>query len=207
MLGLLLLPPLLGGAWLAERVVAVERATAGPVTLAAAEGDRLPDNYPRTAEAAPPIALVDQSGTRLEPAATTGRPVILTFAYAHCRTVCPGLVYAVRGAAERLGARTSALVVTLDPWRDTPSSLPSLAEAWRLDEIPGAHMLSGEIAEVLAIHEAYGLGAVRDEATGEITHPGLVFVLDAQGRVAFRFLNPPASWLVDAVARLEREAA
>lgn len=206
-LGALLLPPLLGGAWLAERAAAVERATAGPATLAAPEGERLPETYPRSADAAPAIRLLDQSGVRLEPAATAGRPTVVTFAYAHCRTVCPGLVYAVRGAAEKLGPRASALVVTLDPWRDTPSSLPSLAEAWGLDRLPQVHMLSGEVDEVLAIHAAYGLGAVRDEATGEITHPGLVFVLDGEGRIAYRFLNPPASWLVDAVARLEREPA
>lgn len=205
--GLLLLPPLLGVAWLAERVAAVRRATAGPATLAAPEGERLPEGYPRSSEAAPPIPLLDQHGARLEPSAIAGRPAIVTFAYAHCRTVCPGLVYSVRGAAERLGTRASALVVTLDPWRDTPSSLPSLAEAWGLGDIPGARMLSGGIEEVLAVHEGYGLGAVRDETTGEITHPGLVFVLDAEGRIAFRFLNPPASWLVDAVARLERERA
>lgn len=206
-LGALLLPPLLGGAWLAERAAAVERATAGPTTLAAPEGERLPENYPRSADEAPAIHLLDQSGVRLEPTATAGRPTVVTFAYAHCRTVCPGLVYAVRGAAERLGPRASALVVTLDPWRDTPSSLPSLAEAWGLDRLPQVHMLSGDVDEVLAVHAAYGLGAVRDEATGEITHPGLVFVLDRDGRIAYRFLNPPASWLVDAVVRLEREPA
>ena len=206
LLGAIALPPLLAAGWLAERASAIDRAAAGPVALSAAEGEKLPATYPRSADPAPPIRLVDQSGARLDPASLAGRPALVTFAYAHCRTVCPGLVNAVKGASETLGTRTSTLVVTLDPWRDTPSALPGLAQAWSLDR-PGTHLLSGEIDEVVAVQAAYGLGSVRDESTGEITHPGLVFVLDGEGRIAYRFLNPPASWLVDAVSRLERERA
>ena len=206
LLGAVALPPLLLAGWLAERSAAIERASAGPLALSAAEGERLPPAYPRGADPAPAIRLVDQRGARLDPAALAGRPTLVTFAYAHCRTVCPGLVNSVKGASERLGGRASTLIVTLDPWRDTPSALPGLAAAWQLDR-PGVHLLSGAVDEVVAVQVAYGLGSVRDESTGEITHPGLVFVLDGEGRIAYRFLNPPASWLVDAVARLEREPA
>ncbi len=207
LLGAVALPPLLAGAWLIERRAEIARLSAGPVALSAAEGEPLPAAYPRSFDPAPAIPLVDQHGARLEPAALAGKPAIVTFAYAHCATVCPGLVRSVRLAGERAGPRATALFVTLDPWRDTPSSLPTLAQAWGVAAVPGARLLSGAVEEVLAVHEAYGLGAVRDEATGEITHPGLVFVLDGEGRIAFRFLNPPASWLVGAVARLERERA
>ncbi len=66
-------------------------------------------------------------------------------------------------------------------------------------------MLSGEVETVNAVLAQWGAGGNRDEATGEISHPGLIFVLDEQSRIAFRFLNPPRGWLIDAVARLHRE--
>lgn len=200
-------PPLLATFWLAERVQAIERGLSSSTALAAEEGERLPVAYPRASDPAPAVDLVDQSGERFSSSRFTGKPALVTFAYAHCQTVCPGLVHAVRGAAEQLGERVTSVVITLDPWRDTPSSLPALAKAWGFARSPGLRLLSGEIDEVLAVHSGYGLQPSRDPATGEIGHPGLVFVLDREGRIAYRFLNPPASWLVDAVGRLASEAS
>jgi protein SCO1/2 len=199
-------PPLLAMFWLADRVEARERGLSASTALAADEGDRLPAAYPRASDPAPAIELVDQRGENFSSSEFAGRPALVTFAYAHCQTVCPGLVYAVRGAAEQLGDRATPVVITLDPWRDTPSSLPALARAWGFDRSPGLRLLSGEIEEVLAVQHGYGMQPSRDAATGEIGHPGLVFVLDPEGRIAYRFLNPPASWLVDAVGRLASEA-
>jgi hypothetical protein len=60
---------------------------------------------------------------------------------------------------------------------------------------------------VVAAAEAYEVGFARDEKTGAITHPGLVMVLDAEGRIAYRFLGPPAHWLIAAARRLEPDPA
>lgn len=128
---------------------------------------------------------------------------MLTFAYAHCETMCPVIVQTVRRAAETLGPEAaSTVVVTLDPWRDTPRSLPGLHESWHLDRLRDAQVLSGPVTAVTAVHEDYNVGAVRDTSNGEISHPALVYVLDARGRIAYRFNNPPAAWIVDAVRRL-----
>ena len=54
-----------------------------------------------------------------------------------------------------------------------------------------------------AAAEAWQVGFARDESTGEITHPGLVLMLDGEGRIAYRFLGPPAHWLIEAARRLE----
>lgn len=206
LLGALAIAPAAFALWLGNRVSAIDRAATAAVALAAPEGDALPEGYPRTSEPAPALGLVDQSGNRLDLGALAGRPVLLTFAYAHCATMCPVLVTSLRRAANTLDDRATAVFVTLDPWRDTPSALPTLIQTWGLAELPAVHLLSGSVDEVLAVHESYGISGVRDEKTGEISHPGLVFVLDREGRIAYRFLSPPASWLVDAVTRLEREA-
>lgn len=164
----------------------------------------LPEDYPRRAEVAPPLHLVDQAGETFDLSTVRGRPVFLTFAYGHCVTVCPQLVKAMRTAREHYpGPPPAAVVVTLDPWRDRPSSLPGLARAWNLERRSGGYMLSGEIDDVVAAANAYDVGFVRDAQSGQIDHAGLVFVLDAEGRLAYRFLGPPAQWLVEAAQRLE----
>ncbi len=164
----------------------------------------LPANYPRTADVAPPLRLVDQTGAAFDLAALRGRPVYLTFAYAHCATVCPLLVEAMRKASVGYpGPPPPSVVVTIDPWRDTPSALPALAREWGLDPARGGKLLSGPPDEVVAAAEAFDVGFARDERTGEITHAGMVLVLDAEGRIAYRFLGPPAHWLIEAARRLE----
>ena len=183
----------------------------GKVLVAARSGlpldstlEPLPETYPRTADPAPTLVLVDQTGGEFDLKSLRGRPVLLTFAYGHCATVCPILVHAIRDArADYGGPPPPAVVVTLDPWRDTPGSLPGIARDWSLDAAAGGRVLTGAPEVVVAAAEAYEVGFARDEKTGAITHPGLVMVLDAEGRIAYRFLGPPAHWLIAAARRLE----
>jgi cytochrome oxidase Cu insertion factor (SCO1/SenC/PrrC family) len=122
--------------------------------------------------------------------------------------MCPTLVTTLHRAEAALGdVAPAVVVVTLDPWRDTPGSLPTIVAGWGLDRLPRAHALSGEVAQVEAVRQSWGVSAERDLTTGEIVHPGLIFVVDGDGRLAYRFNNPPAEWLVEAVARLARETA
>jgi len=198
-----------GGLWVARRVDGARRAAAAyaPLTPLDAE-ERLPDAYPRTFDPAPALGLVDQSGASVGLETLAGKTVLVSFAFAHCVTVCPVLIGTLHAAVEGIPpAATAVVVITLDPWRDTPGNLPAIAQAWRLERLPDARVLSGEVEQVNAVLAAWGAGGNRDEATGEISHPGLIFVLDAHSRIAFRFLNPPRSWLIDAVARLQREPA
>ena len=118
----------------------------------------------------------------------------MTFAFAHCETVCPLVVRHVLDAQRRLREQADSgalaaervprvVVVTLDPWRDTPARLPHLARSWELGDDGDA--LSGEIDEVNAVLDAWGVARERDAATGDLSHPPLVYVLDAEGRIAF----------------------
>jgi cytochrome oxidase Cu insertion factor (SCO1/SenC/PrrC family) len=160
----------------------------------------LPPDYPRQNAVAPDFALVDQHGDTISLSRFRGRPVVLTFVFAHCQTMCPMLVQAIKRA--RLDAGPSeVLLVTLDPWRDTVSTLPAIVRQW--DTPPGFHVLSsGSVADVLSVATAYNVPFERDEKTGDIVHPGLVFVIDAGGRMAFTFNNPPAVWVKEALDRL-----
>jgi protein SCO1/2 len=191
-----------GGLWdVGDRLLAASRSgQAFDSTL-----EPFPDGYPRTALAAPALALIDQTGAPFDLAQLRGRPVLLTFAYGHCPTICPILTNAIRDARREYtgGQPPPAVVVTLDPWRDTPSALPSLARSWSLDAAGGGYLLSGPVDTVVAAAEAWEVGFSRDERSGAIAHAGITFVLDAEGRIAYKFLGPPAHWLIEAARRLE----
>ena len=75
------------------------------------------------------------------------------------------------------------LIVTLDPWRDTPARLPAIASAWKLP--PEVHVLSGEPDQVERTLNAWRIPRARNERTGDLSHPSLVYVIDPGGRIAY----------------------
>jgi protein SCO1/2 len=192
---------LLAGVSASARLVAEVRGepfSVGPdrslsETLAAARVD----------EAAPELELIDQHGDTVALDRLAGRLAIVTFAFAHCTTVCPVTVRAARSAARRLteqGRPAELLVVTLDPWRDTPARLPSIAAEWKLE--PGMHVLSGEQADVERVLTRWRVPRVRNPATGDITHPTMVYVVAGNGRLAYA-LDADDDAIVAAVAGLD----
>ncbi|MCU0621656.1 MAG: SCO family protein [Gemmatimonadales bacterium] len=133
---------------------------------------------------APALTLVNQQGATVSLAALRGRPVVVTFAFAHCQTICPTLVQDVLRARRLAPRPTEVLVVTLDPWRDTPSRLPTIAAGWQLP--PDVHVLSGPVEEVEATLTRWKIPRVRNQSTGDLIHPAVVYVVDEQGRLAFQ---------------------
>jgi protein SCO1/2 len=163
--------------------------------------------WPRLDDVAPPLDLVGHDGFETSLASLRGRPVLVTFAYAHCTTVCPLIVRDVLAAQSALATshvKPAVLIVTLDPWRDTPSRLPVIAREWKL---PAGHawLLGGTPARVEAVLTDWNVMRRRDGQTGEVIHPSLVYVLDAQGRIAF-ITTGGAELLAALLRRLEQEA-
>jgi cytochrome oxidase Cu insertion factor (SCO1/SenC/PrrC family) len=54
------------------------------------------------------------------------------------------------------------------------------------------------------VSERYGVTFTRDQRTGDIVHPGLVFLIDADGRLAYTFGTPSPAWVREALRRLGR---
>lgn len=174
-------------------------ATTGP------SGAELPPaEYPRLDRAAPGLTLTDQSGEPFALERYRGRAVLVTFAFAHCETMCPVLVRDVLAAQHRARAEAvgdpAVAVVTVDPWRDTPRRLPALAEQWAL--AADGHVLSGPVEEVLTALEAWNVPIRRDERTGDITHPALIYVIDRDGRMAYAATGG-ADYLLELLRRVE----
>ncbi len=134
---------------------------------------------------APALTLTDQRGVPRSLADFRGQTVMLTFAFGHCSTVCPAVVSDLR--AERRAAKrpdVPIVVITLDPWRDTPDRLATIAAHWELS--PGDYVLSGSVTEVQRALDALGIARTRDERTGDLVHGTTVLILDPRGRIAWR---------------------
>ena len=134
---------------------------------------------------APDIGLIDQNGRRVSLARQMPERVLLTFAFGHCSTVCPAIVSTLQRA--RRDARRQdvpILILTVDPWRDTPDRLPTLAEHWSVRG--GDRVLSGDIDDVNRVLDALGVGRNRNTTTGDIEHLGTVMVVAQRGQVVWR---------------------
>jgi protein SCO1 len=176
-LGVLLLAG--GGAW---RVANARAST----NVLQATSSLPPATYPRLNLPMPALALASQTGEVLTADAARGRPMLVTFAYAHCATVCPVIVKQTLDAQRMLKNtpyHPMVVIVTLDPWRDTPSRLPALATSWQLPA--DAWVLSGSVAQVESVLNGWNIPRSRDASTGEVTHPSVVYVIDKDGRIAF----------------------
>lgn len=159
--------------------------------------ESLPPGYPRLDLPLPEFALIDASGRVRTSADLAGRVALLGFAYGHCTTVCPATVATLRTAALRLAdVRPRIVVVTLDAWRDTPSSLGALAGKWELP--PDALLLSGRVDAVEGLLDALRVVRTRNPKTGEIDHAALTYVVGRNHRIAYAFNAPSPRWLEEA---------
>ncbi len=136
------------------------------------------------------LGLVDQRGEVLTLTDLEGRPSFVTFAFGNCHDICPLVVRQARSARDEVwGPEGAALVVvTLDPWRDTPTRLPAVADRWGLDG-PRDYVLSGSVEEVEAVLDAWNVARSRDARTGDVAHPSLSYLLTADGTIAFATLS------------------
>ncbi len=150
---------------------AIEWTTAGPI------------DHDLLGQRSPTLRLVSQHGEVLDLSALRGSPVLVTFAFGHCQTVCPLVVHEALAAQRALADLDTALVVvTLDPWRDTPARLRHIAAAWDLGT--NSYILSGSVTEVNRTLDAWRVPRSRDLRTGDIIHPPLVLLVDRAGTIA-----------------------
>jgi cytochrome oxidase Cu insertion factor (SCO1/SenC/PrrC family) len=133
----------------------------------------------------PELVLTDQHGQVFDLRQAANTPVLVTFAFAHCETMCPTQIrelLRIRSEADR--EDIPLVVVTVDPWRDVPSRLQTIAEAWTL--APGDRLLSGSVDAVNATLDAWGVARQRDEVTGDVLHALAAVLVHPGGRTATR---------------------
>ena len=128
--------------------------------------------------------LVDQAGRPFTHSALRAGPALVTFAFGHCETVCPAVVHEARAARLSWRTRVPIVVLTLDPWRDTPARLEGLVGQFQLE--PGTDLVvGGSIEAVEAALDAWGIARQRNQRTGDIVHPALVYLTESDGTLAY----------------------
>jgi len=180
------------GPWVAAGVGLVGLVATGVYAVAAplpARDLAFPADELRMSRPAPDWALTDQDGQSISLSDLRGRVVLLTAIYAHCTSMCPSLLAEAREAIDGLPAAQvddlTVAAITLDPTRDTPQRMSELAAAYGVSA-PRWRLLTGPVPEVERALDAYDISRVRDPATGEIQHPGMYFLIDRRGWLAWR---------------------
>lgn len=139
---------------------------------------------------APALLLADQHGEQVSLAQFGGRWVLITFAFGHCDDICPVIVeHTRRGRADEGATDIPILVVSLDPWRDTPDRLPGIASTWQLEGED--RVLSGSIDVVNATLDRWRIARERDPNSGMIAHGSTIVLVDPAGREAWRVEGAP----------------
>lgn len=158
--------------------------------------ERVPATYPRLDRPLPEVpGLVDHRGDAFGWERVAGRPALLTFGFGHCATVCPMTVMNARQVRDRFlaeGHGLALIVITLDPWRDTPARLPALARQFHMgpggegdDRRAESYLLSGPVEAVNAALDGLQVARERVLDTGDIVHPALVYLLDGKGTIVY----------------------
>jgi cytochrome oxidase Cu insertion factor (SCO1/SenC/PrrC family) len=155
---------------------------------------------------APGFRLRDGLGGTRSLAAQHGHTTLITFLDSRCRSLCP-LVGRAIGDTERslpADARTTVLIVSVDPKGDTPKSVRDAARRWRL--VPGWHWLTGTRQQLAAVWHAYGI--VVRPVTNDIVHGAAVYLVDRRGYERAGYLAPllPNFLSLD-VRKVEAESA
>ena len=189
-------------AGLAGVVARVRDANAAP--FIANPAGLLASQLTRLNDVPPELALVNQTGRTVTLDQYRGKAVLITFAFAHCQTVCPLVVHSALSARDRIAEtapeRTPAvLVITLDPWRDTPARLAAIAAQWGMTG--ESHVLSGDPDVVERALNAWRIPRVRNEKTGDLSHPVMVYVVGPNGRIVYS-VNGSAEQIIAAVRAL-----
>lgn len=165
---------------------------------------RLPADYPRGKKPAPAFNLINQLGERMDHRSFQNKVTILTFAFAHCSSICPFIIKDALSAQQEVNSPDlQTIIISIDPWRDTPATLPAMAQSWSLNH--NAFLLTETPDVITKTLERYQIKTARDQKNGQINHAGQTMLVDRNGDIAYSFLNPTTEWITTAARRLLNE--
>ncbi len=134
------------------------------------------------------VKLTDQHGKQFDWGKRRGKAQLVSMFYTACQYICPLIVDSGKAVENRLTAsereRLGILLISMDPKRDTPAALLSIAGKRKLD--PSRWTLASPAqADVRKIAGVLGI-RYRALADGEFNHTSALVLLDSEGRVLAR---------------------
>ena len=130
-----------------------------------------------------PLTLQDGRAARLD--MNRRQPVVISMFYGSCSHVCPALIVTIKQTEKGLPAaqqaRLRVLMVSLDPQRDIPGHLHTVAERHRVD-LSRWSLTQAPEGEVRKLAAALG-NQYRKLSDGNFNHSTIITLLDSQGRI------------------------
>ena len=147
-----------------------------------------PPPLPRDSVYQLPVQLTDQNGRQFAWGSRRGKVQIVAMFYASCPYICPLLIDSGKAVARNLTSaerkRVGIMLISMDPKRDTPAVLLSVAHERKLE--PALWTLATPtLGDVRSIAAVLGI-RYRLLADGEFNHTSALVLLDAEGRVLAR---------------------
>jgi protein SCO1/2 len=130
--------------------------------------------------ALPPVTLVRDDGKSVSLAdeLNDGRPVVLTFIYTSCTTICPMVSQTFEQLQEQLGSerdKVHLVSISIDPEEDTPARLKTYAE--RFGAGPEWQYYTGTVDASVAAQRAFNV--YRGD---KMNHTAVAFLRAAPGK-------------------------
>lgn len=170
------------------------------------------------------FSLTDAAtGKTVTLASLTGRVVVLTFADADCKDICPVLAAELHAAAADLGTtEVPVMFVTVnsDPLATARSKAAILRQSL-LSSMPGWMFLTGSVHQLNPVWKDYGISITVDPSTGVASHNDLLYFIKPNGTLAWSALpfadqstkgpfslpQPVISRYAEGIARYAKELA
>ena len=143
---------------------------------------------------APDFQLIDQNGSVISLSDFRGKVVVLTFMDSKCQDTCPLTAVHFREVYRQLNQNEAKQVVFLgvnvNVEASTVSDMLETTRAWRLDEIPSWHLLTGGHETLEPVWKDYGVSAVHSHDGNSIMHTPGTFLIDSSGRQRWYISTP-----------------
>lgn len=145
-------------------------------------------SIPQVAAVGGPFRLTDQDGHTVTEQNLKGGPFLVFFGFTYCPEVCPTALFEISEILRKLGPeenRARALLITVDPERDTPQVLKDYLSNFD----PRIMGLTGDAEAIAAVAKAYRAiyrKVPLEQGDYTIDHTAIVYLMDKQGR----FVSP-----------------
>ncbi len=142
-----------------------------------------------------PFTLTDQDGRPVSDRSLLGKPYLVFFGFTHCPDVCPTTLFDISEVLRSLGPdadKTTALFISVDPERDTPSVMKDYLASFD----PHVRGLTGDaksLGNVFKEFRVYYKKVPLDGGDYTMDHSALVYLMDKSGRFVapFSLKRPP----------------
>jgi protein SCO1/2 len=143
---------------------------------------------------APDFQLIDQNSSQVNLSDFQGQVVVLTFMDSKCTDTCPLTAAHFREVYKQLTEDEAKEVVFLgvnvNVEESAVSDVLESTHAWRLDEIPNWHFLTGSHEVLGPVWKDYGVSATHIHESSAMMHTPGTFLIDKAGQQRW-YISPP----------------